>query len=69
MPRHEHDGGIAADSGADIAVESADVVLLRGQVSTVLDARKTSARAYQRTRGNPALTFAFNGGSGTVFVI
>ncbi|GAA4888899.1 cation-translocating P-type ATPase [Pseudonocardia sp. C8] len=55
------DVGIAAGGGTDIAVESADIVLLRDEVSTVLDAREISARAYRRTRANVAIAFTFNG--------
>jgi heavy metal translocating P-type ATPase len=55
------DVGIAAGGGTDIAVESADIVLLREEVTAVLDAREISARAYQRTRTNVALAFTFNG--------
>ncbi|MHA6804503.1 heavy metal translocating P-type ATPase [Salinifilum ghardaiensis] len=55
------DVGIAAGGGTDIAVESADVVLLREDVTAVLDAREVSARAYRRTRVNVGLAFTFNG--------
>jgi P-type E1-E2 ATPase len=55
------DVGIAAGGGTDIAVESADIVLLREEVTAVLDAREISARAYHRTRTNVALAFTFNG--------
>ncbi len=55
------DVGIAAGGGTDIAVESADVVLLRDEVTTVLDAREISDRSYRRTRTNVGLAFTFNG--------
>ena len=55
------DVGIAAGGGTDIAVESADIVLLRDEVTTVLDARDISARSYRRTRTNVGLAFTFNG--------
>jgi P-type Cu+ transporter len=55
------DVGLAAGGGTDIAVESADIVLLREEVRAVLDARQISARAYQRTRTNVGLAFTFNG--------
>ncbi|MBE9376342.1 cation-translocating P-type ATPase [Saccharopolyspora sp. HNM0983] len=55
------DVGLAAGGGTDIAVESADVVLLREDVHTVLDAREISDRAYRRTRTNVGLAFTFNG--------
>ena len=55
------DVGLAAGGGTDIAVESADVVLLREDVHSVLDARAISDRAYRRTRTNVAFAFTFNG--------
>ncbi|MGW8437851.1 heavy metal translocating P-type ATPase [Nocardiopsis sp. NPDC055879] len=55
------DVGIAAGGGTDIAVESADIVLLRGEVSAVLRARDISRGSYARTRANVVLAFAFNG--------
>ncbi|WP_298800435.1 cation-translocating P-type ATPase [uncultured Pseudonocardia sp.] len=55
------DVGIAAGGGTDIAVESADIVLLRDEVSAVLDARTISDRSYRRTRTNVGLAFTFNG--------
>jgi len=54
------DVGIAVGGGTDIAVESADIVLLRHEVGAVLDARRISDRAYRRTRANMALAFTFN---------
>ena len=55
------DVGLAAGGGTDIAVESADIVLLRDEVAAVLDARQISATAYRRTRINVGLAFTFNG--------
>ncbi|MGH3907073.1 MAG: heavy metal translocating P-type ATPase [Pseudonocardiaceae bacterium] len=55
------DVGIAAGGGTDIAVESADIVLLREEVTTILDAQEISTHSYRRTRGNVALAFTFNG--------
>ena len=55
------DVGIAAGGGTDIAVESADIVLLRNEVGAVMDARDISDRAYRRTRVNVGLAFTFNG--------
>lgn len=55
------DVGLAAGGGTDIAVESADIVLLREDVHAVLDAREISTRAYGRTRANVGLAFTFNG--------
>ncbi|SFB56903.1 copper-(or silver)-translocating P-type ATPase [Amycolatopsis marina] len=55
------DVGIAAGGGTDIAVESADIVLLRDEVTAALDAREISTRSYHRTRTNVGLAFVFNG--------
>ncbi|MGY2743134.1 HAD-IC family P-type ATPase [Arthrobacter sp. UYCu723] len=55
------DVGIAAGGGTDIAVESADIVLLREDVTADMEARDISDRAYRRTRTNVALAFVFNG--------
>ncbi|MBX3309008.1 MAG: cation-translocating P-type ATPase [Cryobacterium sp.] len=55
------DVGIAAGAGTDIAVESADIVLLRKDVAGVMEARQISDSSYRRTRNNVALAFAFNG--------
>jgi Cu+-exporting ATPase len=55
------DVGIAAGAGTDIAVESADIVLLRQDVTGVMEARRISDSSYRRTRANVALAFVFNG--------
>jgi Cu+-exporting ATPase len=55
------DVGIAAGGGTDIAVESADIVLLRDEIATVLEARAISRSSYRRTRTNVGLAFTFNG--------
>ncbi|CAN5785684.1 hypothetical protein BH20ACT6_BH20ACT6_18280 [soil metagenome] len=55
------DVGIAAGGGTDIAVESADIVLLRDEVGAVLDAREISISSFRRTRVNVGLAFTFNG--------
>ncbi len=55
------DVGIAAGAGTDIAVESADIVLLRQDVAGVMEARRISDSSYRRTRTNVALAFVFNG--------
>ncbi|WP_308283438.1 heavy metal translocating P-type ATPase, partial [Pseudonocardia nigra] len=55
------DVGLAAGGGTDIAVESADIVLLRDEVTAVLDARTISIDSFRRTRVNVALAFTFNG--------
>ena len=55
------DVGIAMGGGTDIAVESADIIIVRDQLAAVLTAREISRRSYRRTRQNVALAFVFNG--------
>ncbi len=55
------DVGIAMGGGTDIAVESADVIILRDDISAVLTAQEISRSSYRRTRHNVALAFLFNG--------
>ena len=50
-----------AMGGTDIAMESADVIILSGRLTSLLVARDISARSYRKTRQNVALAFAFNG--------
>jgi Cu+-exporting ATPase len=53
--------GIAIGSGTDIAVESADVILVRDHLHLLLVAREISRSSYRRVKQNVALAFAFNG--------
>ncbi len=55
------DVGVAMGGGTDIAVESADVIILRDDLGAVLTARDISRSSYRRTRQNVALAFVFNG--------
>ncbi len=55
------DVGIAMGRGTDTAIESADVILVRDDLSLVLEALRVSRDAYTRVRRNVALAFAFNG--------
>ena len=55
------DVGIAMGGGTDIAVESADVVIVRDDLRAILTAQHTSRSSYRRTRQNVALAFLFNG--------
>lgn len=52
---------LEADGNTDIAIESADIVLLRDEVTAVLDARRISSRSYRRVKHNVAQAFTFNG--------
>ena len=55
------DVGVAMGGGTDIAVESADVIVIRDDLRSVLTARAISRSSYRRTRQNVALAFLFNG--------
>jgi P-type Cu+ transporter len=55
------DVGIAIGSGTDIAIESADVILVRDRLHLLLVARQISHSSYRRITQNVGLAFAFNG--------
>ncbi|MFB6119394.1 heavy metal translocating P-type ATPase [Halosegnis sp.] len=55
------DIGIAIGAGTDIAIESADIVLMGDQLSGVMDAHEIGTASYRTTRQNLAMAFAFNG--------
>jgi heavy metal translocating P-type ATPase len=55
------DVGIAVGSGADIAIESADVIILNQRLSAVLDAYEVSRYSYRKIVQNVSLAFLFNG--------
>ncbi|MGH9087054.1 MAG: heavy metal translocating P-type ATPase [Acidimicrobiales bacterium] len=55
------DIGIAMGAGTDIAIESADVVLVGNRLTAVADARDIAAGSFKKTRQNLAIAFAFNG--------
>jgi heavy metal translocating P-type ATPase len=55
------DVGIAFGSGADIAIESADVIILNKRVGAVLDAYEVSRHSYRKIVQNVSLAFLFNG--------
>lgn len=54
-------GGFRTPSGTDIAIESADIIIVRDDVSLVLIARDISRLAFRRVRQNVALASGFNG--------
>jgi len=56
----ESDVGIAMGSGADIAVESADVVLVGGQLGHLLTALQTSRKTVRTIKGNLFWAFIYN---------
>ncbi|MDR7480860.1 MAG: cation-transporting P-type ATPase, partial [Armatimonadota bacterium] len=55
------DVGVAIGTGADIAVDSADVVLVSGRLGALVDAVELAKRSYGLTVGNVAVALAFNG--------
>lgn len=55
------DVGIAMGVGTDIAMESADIILVNNQLTSVVTAMEISKRSYSKTRQNVALAFIFNG--------
>lgn len=55
------DVGIAMRAGTDIAMESADIILVNNQLTSVVTAMEISKRSYSKTRQNVALAFIFNG--------
>ncbi len=57
----EADTGIAVGSGTDVAIESADIVLISGDLTGVVNARHISARSMRNIRQNLFWAFAYNG--------
>jgi P-type Cu+ transporter len=55
------DVGIAFGNGADIAIESADVIILNQRLGAVIDAYAISRDSYRKIVQNVVLAFAFNG--------
>ena len=55
------DIGIAIGAGTDIAIESADIVLMGERLGGVMDAHEIGEESYRKTRQNLAVAFSFNG--------
>jgi len=55
------DVGIAMGTGTDIAMESADVTLVRGDLGGILRARRLSQRTLRNIRQNLLFAFLYNG--------
>lgn len=55
------DVGIAMGSGTDIAIDSADIIILNGRVGTVITAWEISRWGYRKMLQNVSLAFLFNG--------
>ena len=54
------DVGVAMGGGTDVAIESGDVVLVRGNLTALLDARSLSVRALLTIRQNFFWAYAYN---------
>lgn len=54
------DVGFAMGTGTDIAIESGDIVLVRGQLSTIVSAIKLSNAAFTKIKQNLFWAFAYN---------
>ena len=55
------DIGIAMGAGTDIAIESADIIILSNRLGALPVAREISARSYRKMVQNVSLAFLFNG--------
>lgn len=55
------DVGLAMGGGTDIAIDSADVVILNNRLDAVVTAREVSRWSYRKLLQNVALAFLFNG--------
>jgi len=53
--------GIAMGTGTDIAIESADIIIVGNRLKAILVARDISRRSYRKTKQNVVLAFLFNG--------
>jgi P-type Cu+ transporter len=55
------DVGIAMGGGTDIAIDSADIIILNNRLDSVAKAREISRRSYNKMLQNVSLAFLFNG--------
>ena len=55
------DIGVAFDAGTDIAIESADAVIMNHRLGAIADVLDIGRRSYAKTVQNLAVAFAFNG--------
>ncbi|QLG63681.1 heavy metal translocating P-type ATPase [Halorarum salinum] len=55
------DIGIAIGAGTDVAIESADIVLMGDRLGGVMDAYGIGTESYRKTRQNLLAAFTFNG--------
>jgi Cu+-exporting ATPase len=54
------DVGIAMGTGTDVAIESADVTLLKGELTGIVRARRLSAATMRNIRQNLFFAFIYN---------
>ena len=54
------DVGVAIGTGTDVAIEAADVVLMRGDLTALVDARALSAATLRNVKQNLFWAFAYN---------
>lgn len=55
------DIGVAIGAGTDIAIDSADIVVMNDRLGSVMDAREIGISSYIKTKQNLVLAFGFNG--------
>ena len=55
------DVGVAMGAGIDIAMESADIIVVGNRLCSILIAQDISRRSYRKTKQNVLLAFLFNG--------
>lgn len=55
------DVGVAMGTGTDIAIESADVIIVGDRLGAAADAIEIGRNSFRKTRQNITLAFAFNG--------
>ncbi len=55
------DVGIAMGNGTDIAIDSADIIILSSRLTALAEAREISRRSYRKMLQNVMLAFLFNG--------
>jgi len=55
------DIGVAIGAGTDIAIDSADIIIMSDQLGSVMDAHDIGISSYRKTKQNLALAFSFNG--------
>lgn len=55
------DIGVAIGAGTDIAIDSADIVIMSDRLGSVVDAHEIGVSSYRKTKQNLVLAFSFNG--------